>query len=457
MKEYDLDTRAGVLIFSGHDLRIQYMDPALVSSLGNPACVEDLLPESMHEKHRKLVGRYVGVNGEKQLPDSLNHPLRNVPVVQKDQSIIQSKLIIGRFEDGLFDLYYVVMQPSESHKNPMLRSLSSSSSFSTTSFRSTKRDVAPEDASLTIDSPDQQHASHIAGPDAHAHGHLDLAHGDSERPPSDEDDAMSQSCQTVSSATDEFLGMVEVYGLGAVAYIERGLVPAAERYAQATVLYMDIVDFTRHCMARHLDEIGAWMARIHSAVDALLSRHAVRKVETRGDCVICVAGTNFAPAGAGATPLPRADLAADQATRMLAFGRDLGLALAAIDGTAARMGMATGPVVLTHIAHCGDALPAKYIYGDTVNVACRMEQTGRVGAVQLAESAARALAEERGATPPPLVARDVKGKGVMRAALFDCATGRFLDPAEVAQAPASPAAKPLGFFRRRRASLGVGA
>ncbi len=55
-----------------------------------------------------------------------------------------------------------------------------------------------------------------------------------------------------------------------------------------------------------------------------------------------------------------------QTTRMLSFGHDLCLVLSALDGTAARIGLATGPIVLTHIAHGGDVLPAKYIYGDTV-------------------------------------------------------------------------------------------
>ena len=123
--------------------------------------------------------------------------------------------------------------------------------------------------------------------------------------------------------------MVEIYGLGAASYIDRGLVPATERYAQATVLYMDIVDFTRHCMAKQLDEISGWMTRIHTTVDELLERFAIRKVETRGDCVICVSGTNFVPSEGGASR----DLCGDQATRMLAFGRDLGRALAAIEGT----------------------------------------------------------------------------------------------------------------------------
>ena len=95
--------------------------------------------------------------------------------------------------------------------------------------------------------------------------------------------------------------MAEAYGIGAASYIERGLVPAAERYAQATVLYMDIVDFTKHCMAKGLDEISDWMSHIHTTIDQLLERYAIRKVETRGDCVICVSGTNFVAEEGGAS------------------------------------------------------------------------------------------------------------------------------------------------------------
>jgi class 3 adenylate cyclase len=91
------------------------------------------------------------------------------------------------------------------------------------------------------------------------------------------------------------------------------------------------------------------------------------------------------------------------------------------------MGIATGPVVLIHIAHVDDALPAKYICGDTVNLACRMEQTGRVGALQLAESAARAYAEEKKLPAPPLRTKEIKCKGTMRVALYDYVANCFLD------------------------------
>jgi class 3 adenylate cyclase len=240
-----------------------------------------------------------------------------------------------------------------------------------------------------------------------------------------DDDASSctSSRPSTSNFFDDGQDLCELNGQDSAFYIDRGLYPATQHYAQATVLYMDIVDFTRQCMAKPLDEISGWMTRIHTAIDELLDRHAIRKVETRGDCVICVSGTNYVHTEGGASR----DLCGDQATRMLSFGRDLGLALSAIDGTAARLGVATGPVVLTHISHGGDTLPAKYIYGDTVNVACRMEQTGRAGAVQLAESAARAYAAERGEAPPPLRTKEIKGKGTMRTALFDCAAGRFVD------------------------------
>ena len=115
---------------------------------------------------------------------------------------------------------------------------------------------------------------------------------------------------------------------------------------------------------------------------------------------------------------------------MLAFARELWAALRAVDGTAARMGMATGPVVLASVAHGGDARPAQYVCGGAADAARLLEQTGRAGAVQLDEAAARAYAAESGAVPPPLRARrggGERGGGADRVAVWDCAAGRFLD------------------------------
>ena len=165
------------------------------------------------------------------------------------------------------------------------------------------------------------------------------------------------------------------------------------------------------------------MQGVHARIDALLPRYGVRKVETRGDCAICVTGTNF-------TPSDVADLCDDQVTRMLAFAGALGRGLQA--GTPVRIGIATGPVILTYIAHDGDPLPTRYIFGETVNLAARMEQTGQVGAVQVAESAfVRYHRLEQGlrSVPPFLrMKEDIKGVGAVRTALYDYGTETWLRP-----------------------------
>ena len=431
MKEYEMDTRAGLVVCRGRQLEVQYMDPSLKTLLGTPRSVEEMLPPEFRHKHTKLVQRFVGGNP---LPDSLNHPLRNVQILNGDHQLFRAKIIIGKFKFHQFlleDLFYVIIQPLHTRSTKI--NYPTNIRRSSYSFLSDSPSDTAECASVHMPEPRMIEQAAI---------------------PQLEQNQMNSELQNSIYQSKE---MVEIYGLGAASYIDRGLVPATERYAQATVLYMDIVDFTRHCMAKQLDEISGWMTRIHTTVDELLERFAIRKVETRGDCVICVSGTNFVPSEGGASR----DLCGDQVTRMLAFGHDLGLALSGMDGTAARIGMATGPVVLTHIAHGGDALPAKYIYGDTVNVACRMEQTGRVGAVQLAESAARAYAAEREVAAPPLRMVEVKGKGRMRTAMFDCANGTFdldctvtppLSPVRAAIAAASlicAAAMPWPFVATR--------
>ena len=113
MKEYDLDTRAGLIVFRGRNLKVVYLDPILAPVLGNPQCIEELLPESMHRQHRMLIRPYTGWFGNP-LPKLLNHPLRNVPILKIDKSILKAKLIIGKFKIGIRDIYYVVVQPNQS-------------------------------------------------------------------------------------------------------------------------------------------------------------------------------------------------------------------------------------------------------------------------------------------------------------------------------------------------------
>ena len=365
IKLLGLDARAGLILCSGPDLRIRYMDPALDPYFGEDSLtsLHELVPASKREAHRALLAR---LPKGQPLPDSLNYPLRRMHLVSPmTGNVLHATLAIGRLdtsppEDP--DFFYVVVQP------------------------------------MTSDA-------------AHRH-----------RPSTD-------ACRACLGET-------------AASYFnaETGLTPQPELYARATVLYVDIVNFSRQCTMRRLDQLGDWMQSIHGVVDALLDRHCVRKVETRGDCVICITGTNYAFPH---DPVcgERLDLAADQATRMLAFAAELGRRLSSLHRdddddappTHVRVGVATGPVVLTFILHAGDLLPAKYIFGNTVNLAARMEQSGRVGHVHVAESTFTQYHQtERGLAPDdvPLLlgVSDIKSMGLTRSALFDYRADRWVAP-----------------------------
>jgi hypothetical protein len=131
-----------------------------------------------------------------------------------------------------------------------------------------------------------------------------------------------------------------------------------------------------------------------------------------------VTGTNFLVS----KEAPTRDFAFDQVTRMLRFTRALVRQLSEKEKTQVRVGMATGSVVLTHIAHASDLQPAKYIYGDTVNLAARMEQTGREGFVQMHYSAAEAYLQERPSAEVVWEEREIKGKGLTRVAMYHAAS-----------------------------------
>lgn len=83
-------------------------------------------------------------------------------------------------------------------------------------------------------------------------------------------------------------------------------------------------------------------------------------------------------------------------------------------GLQLRVVVASGPVTAGVI---GTDKPVYDVWGDTVNVASRMESTGVVGHVQLTEATAAALE-----TTYPLVRRQgvaIKGKGTVDTYLLD--------------------------------------
>ena len=178
----------------------------------------------------------------------------------------------------------------------------------------------------------------------------------------------------------------------------------ADGFSAATVLFADIVEFTRISSDMPPERLVAWLNDLFSAFDVLSNHHGLEKIKTVGDAYMAAAGL----------PMPRPDHARAAAEMALAV-QDAVAQRTAPNGEPLRMriGLHTGPVVAGVIG------VRKFIYdlwGDTVNTASRMESHGVPGAIQVTEATYRQLQDEYAFEERGMV--QVKGKGEMRTYLL---------------------------------------
>jgi class 3 adenylate cyclase len=157
----------------------------------------------------------------------------------------------------------------------------------------------------------------------------------------------------------------------------------ADRVPEITVLFADVVGFTELAAARPPEEIVQLLDRLFHAFDDLAERHGLEKIKTMGDSYM-VAG----PAVGAAR---------------------LALDMLRVEGSPPlRIGLATGPVVAGVI---GRKRPTYDLWGDTVNLAARMESHGAPGQIHLSESARLALGDAFTCEPRGEI--EIKGMGRM--------------------------------------------
>ncbi|GIW88059.1 MAG: hypothetical protein KatS3mg108_2383 [Isosphaeraceae bacterium] len=173
----------------------------------------------------------------------------------------------------------------------------------------------------------------------------------------------------------------------------------ATSHAEVTVLFADLVGFTPLAAGTSPVEIVAMLNRIFSRFDLLAAQFGLEKIKTIGDAYMVVGGL----------PDPRPDhghAVIDMALEMLRAVEGL----RACDGSPIRLriGVSSGPVVAGVI---GRRKFSYDLWGDTVNVASRMESSGVPGRVQISESTRR-LVEDRFELEirPPV---EIKGRGPM--------------------------------------------
>lgn len=178
----------------------------------------------------------------------------------------------------------------------------------------------------------------------------------------------------------------------------------AEAFDDASVLFADLVGFTPLSERMPAERVVAMLNELFSRFDDLAEQHGVEKIKTIGDAYMAVAGV----------PTP----CADHAERVVAMGLEM---LAVVAERAARdelelelrVGVHSGPVVAGVIGK------KRFIYdlwGDTVNVASRMESHGLPGKLQLSDATLARLGDGRAVEERAPI--DVKGKGRMRTFLL---------------------------------------
>jgi guanylate cyclase len=173
----------------------------------------------------------------------------------------------------------------------------------------------------------------------------------------------------------------------------------ADHFDEVSVLFADVVDFTPLSSRLDAREVVGLLDRLFTSFDELVDRYEVEKIKTIGDCYMVAAGV----------PTHRRDHAHALARLALEMQACAGTCLPDSEhDLQLRIGISSGPVVAGVIGR------RRFLYdlwGDTVNMASRMESHGTPDAIQITRATWELLRDDFVTEPLGLV--EVKGKGAV--------------------------------------------
>ena len=178
----------------------------------------------------------------------------------------------------------------------------------------------------------------------------------------------------------------------------------ADGFAEVTVAFADIVGFTQLTSDMPPHEVVTLLNGLFTRFDAAAQDLGIEKIKTVGDAYMAVCGLPM-PAPDHAERMVRMAIRMVHITREHAMEHNASLKL--------RVGVNTGPVVAGVIGK------SKYIYdlwGDTVNLASRMEAGGVPDSVQVTRAVYERLKDQFVFEPRGAI--EVKGKGKVEAWLL---------------------------------------
>ena len=181
----------------------------------------------------------------------------------------------------------------------------------------------------------------------------------------------------------------------------------ADLHGEVSIVFADLVGFTKLSQQISALDLVAMLSRLFSAFDDLAELHRMHRIKTIGDAYMAVGGLGW-----GDGDRNPAENAAEFAIAVVRTARALAAEMNLPLGV--RVGIHVGPVVAGVI---GAKRPAFDCWGQSVNLASRLESAAAPGTILVSEQAWHMLRD----TYPAMTPEAVELKGIGRARAYSMA------------------------------------
>lgn len=158
------------------------------------------------------------------------------------------------------------------------------------------------------------------------------------------------------------------------------------QYEKATVMFTDFVGFTKFSEKRTPKELVESVDYYFSAFDQIMKKYNIEKIKTIGDAYMCVSGIPESNGDEASNMIKAAFEIREFVNKEAIEKEKQGLPFLKM-----RIGIHSGPLVAGVV---GSRKFAYDVWGDTVNIAARMEQSGEADCINISETVYQQVKDE---------------------------------------------------------------